>query len=156
MSHLRFLCLLVLLAVFITPTFTSHAHRQNSNERVVPPLRGGRRAEKTRQAISVSGVSVDPRQRLHPSAWATSKTVADSLSAATGGVGTSLDASAIFLEAPAYDSGGSNAYFVAVADLNGDGRLDLAVANLCGNNSTCADNGTVAVLLGNGDGTFRP
>jgi hypothetical protein len=37
---------------------------------------------------------------------------------------------------------------VAVADLNGDVRPDLAVAN-SGSNS-------VSVLLGNGDGTFAP
>lgn len=37
---------------------------------------------------------------------------------------------------------------VAVGDFNGDGILDLATANLPGNN--------VSVLLGNGDGTFQP
>lgn len=41
-------------------------------------------------------------------------------------------------------SGGPNV--VAVADFNGDGKLDLAVAN--------GNNGTVTILLGNGDGTF--
>jgi hypothetical protein len=38
---------------------------------------------------------------------------------------------------------------VAVGDFDGDGKLDLAVANHFGN-------GTVSVLLGNGDGTFQP
>src|SRR5438067_331231 len=37
---------------------------------------------------------------------------------------------------------------VAVGDFNGDGKPDLAVANLSSN--------TVSVLLGNGDGTFAP
>ena len=37
---------------------------------------------------------------------------------------------------------------VAVGDLNGDGHLDLAVAN--------TDSGTVSVILGRGDGTFAP
>ena len=41
---------------------------------------------------------------------------------------------------------GSNPYSVAVADVNGDGKLDLLSANN-GNN-------TVSVRLGNGDGTF--
>ncbi len=52
-----------------------------------------------------------------------------------------------------YSSGGQFAFSVAVADLNGDGKPDLLVANECAN-STCL-NGLVGVLLGNGDGTFQ-
>ena len=52
-----------------------------------------------------------------------------------------------------YSSGGSGAYTQATADENGDGKLDLLVLNSCG--STC-NNGVLGVLLGNGDGTFRP
>jgi hypothetical protein len=37
---------------------------------------------------------------------------------------------------------------VATADLNGDGKLDLVVANTGGN--------TISVLLGNGNGVFKP
>jgi len=53
-----------------------------------------------------------------------------------------------------YDSGGVGAESVAIADLNGDGKLDLIVANF----TQCwlCDNGGVSVLLGNGDGTFQP
>lgn len=43
---------------------------------------------------------------------------------------------------------GSNPQFVATGDFNRDGKLDLVVANY--------GSGTVSVLLGNGDGTFRP
>jgi len=51
-------------------------------------------------------------------------------------------------------SGGTFPLSVAVADFNGDGKLDLAVANV-GSNPFCGSGGIVAVLLGNGDGTFR-
>jgi len=40
--------------------------------------------------------------------------------------------------------------FLVAADFNGDGKLDLAVADYGGNNLW----GSVSVLLGNGDGTF--
>src|SRR5207253_6982357 len=42
---------------------------------------------------------------------------------------------------------GSNPTSAAVGDFNGDGKLDLAVAN--------AGSKNVSVLLGNGDGTFK-
>ncbi len=56
-------------------------------------------------------------------------------------------ASGTFAAAVNYNSGGSNPYSLVAADFNGDGKLDLAVAN-SGNNK-------VSVLLGNGDGTFQ-
>src|SRR5208282_1700274 len=53
-----------------------------------------------------------------------------------------------------YGSGGYHADSVAVADVNGDGKPDLLVANQCASSSNC-NNGSVGVLLGNGDGTFQ-
>jgi len=64
------------------------------------------------------------------------------------------NASAFFLEAPAYSSGGDDADSTVVADVNGDGKLDLVVANNCATSTSCT-NGVVGVLLGNGDGTFQ-
>src|SRR5207244_170070 len=43
---------------------------------------------------------------------------------------------------------GTNPIFVAVSDLNGDGKPDMVVAN--------ANSNDISVFLGNGDGTFRP
>jgi hypothetical protein len=51
-------------------------------------------------------------------------------------------------------TGGQYAHSVVVGDLNGDGKPDLAVANNYTDANTAT--GSVAVLLGNGDGTFRP
>lgn len=52
----------------------------------------------------------------------------------------------VFLTANVYGSGGTGTVYVAVADFNGDSKLDYVTANQ-GNN-------TIGVALGNGDGTF--
>ncbi|MFZ0958743.1 MAG: Ig-like domain repeat protein [Candidatus Sulfotelmatobacter sp.] len=63
----------------------------------------------------------------------------------------------LFLTAVPYDSGGVQAASVAIADVNGDGKPDLLVANNSNcYSASCDTNGTVGVLLGNGDGTFQP
>jgi hypothetical protein len=51
-----------------------------------------------------------------------------------------------FTPAASSPATGSNPYSVSVADLNGDGKVDLVASNSGSN--------TVTVLLGNGDGTF--
>ena len=68
-----------------------------------------------------------------------------------------------FQPAVSYDSGGQVPTSLAVADLNGDGKLDIVVANFCpydpGNHGFACQIGlysTVGELLGNGDGTFQP
>jgi len=44
---------------------------------------------------------------------------------------------------------------VAVADMNRDAKPDLVLDLPCGTDASCVTNGGVAVLLGNGDGTFQ-
>ena len=70
--------------------------------------------------------------------------------------GSSRPGSRLFLPAVNYDSGAWGPDSVAIADVNGDGKLDVVVANLC--NTTCfhIQEGALGVLLGNGDGTFQP
>src|SRR5437867_1595386 len=59
-----------------------------------------------------------------------------------------------FQPAQSFPTAGMNPVTVAVGDFNGDGRPDLAVTN--GANTTSgAVPGNLAVLLGNGDGTFQ-
>jgi FG-GAP-like repeat len=57
-----------------------------------------------------------------------------------------------------YDTGGFVAGSFAIADLNGDGKLDLAVVNCApsGTMNCPGSDGNVAVLLGRGNGTFHP
>jgi hypothetical protein len=57
-----------------------------------------------------------------------------------------------FQQAVAYDV--YEAEWVVASDLNGDGKLDLAVANFFVSQSPSA--AAVSTLLGNGDGTFQP
>jgi len=58
-----------------------------------------------------------------------------------------------FLPASTYYTGGGDVSSVIVADLDGDGTPDIVVANWGGQAN---GDGSVAVFLGNGDGTFQP
>ncbi len=62
-----------------------------------------------------------------------------------------------FQPAVAYSAGGldANSVSVAVADVNGDGKLDAIVVNACGSPPPGCSDGSVSVLLGNGDGTLQ-
>jgi Calx-beta domain/FG-GAP-like repeat/FG-GAP repeat len=65
----------------------------------------------------------------------------------TPGIGVLLGNGDGTFQSPRHFAAGSTPMSVAVADVNGDGRSDLAAANFF--------SGTVSVLLGNGDGTFQ-
>jgi hypothetical protein len=62
--------------------------------------------------------------------------------------------SPVFRVPALYGSGGRIAMSTAVADVNGDGKSDLIIANEC--DSTNCPSGIVSVSLSNGDGTFQP
>ena len=69
------------------------------------------------------------------------------------------NANGTFQPSVSYASGGYEPVALTVVDINGDGNLDILVANQCADISTCASpgaTGSVGVLLGNGDGTFQP
>src|SRR4030081_3515303 len=57
------------------------------------------------------------------------------------------------LQKPVKYAVGINPISIAVGDVNGDGKLDIIVAN--NGNPKISQFGTLGVLLGNGDGTFR-
>jgi hypothetical protein len=65
-----------------------------------------------------------------------------------GGVSVLLGNGNGYFQSARNFAAGSSPDSVAVADLNGDGKLDLVVAN--------HDSNDVSVLLGNGNGTFLP
>ena len=80
---------------------------------------------------------------------------ADSNCLTDGNVGVLLgNGDGTFRAAVTYSSGAYHTVSVAVGDVNGDGKPDLVVASDCASSNNCA-NGSVGVLLGNGNGTFR-
>jgi hypothetical protein len=95
-------------------------------------------------SVAVADVNGDGNPDLLVANWDNPGTVAVLLG---NGDGT-------FKSAVSYGSSGIESTSIAVADVNGDNKLDVLVANWCASDINCED-GSVGVLLGNGDGTFQ-
>jgi hypothetical protein len=107
--------------------------------------------------VAVADVDGDGKPDLVVTNFCASGTIncGSSGSISTGSVSVLLgNGDGTFKGAVPFSSSGYGAFSVAVADVNGDGKPDLLVTNLCISSSNCA-NGTAGVLLGNGDGTFQ-
>lgn len=77
------------------------------------------------------------------------------LAAPTSRVGATGPSTSLFLPPVSYNAGAFATEFVAVADVNGDGKPDLVIAIQNAPNGSTQSDGLVGVLLGNGDGTFQ-
>jgi hypothetical protein len=160
MSRMRGqLRLVVLLVSLVALMLTGLAQRRNSNDLLAPrPAMDERAAAAAgrRQTVPASPRPFDPLQRLQAPETLTlrPRTSIELATTASVAASASLDASTIFLEALTFGSGGNRPSSLAAADLNGDGRPDLLIANACDSSSNCT-NGLVSVLLSNGDGTFQ-
>lgn len=75
--------------------------------------------------------------------------IGDGTFQAAAGIGVLLGlGDGTFQPALAYNSGGFDAVWVTVADVNGDGKPDLEVRNACTDSTTCATPvGPVGVLI---------
>jgi FG-GAP-like repeat len=80
---------------------------------------------------------------------------ADMVLTVNGGVNVLLGKGDGTFQAPTTIVTGQGANSIKLADLNGDGNLDLALSNGAPSSGNAGDN-DVVVILGNGDGTFQP
>jgi len=98
-------------------------------------------------SVAVADVNGDGKPDLLVTNWTSNCVNGDGTVAVLLGNGDGT-----FQTAVPYDAGAGVTFSVAVGDLSGNGKLDLVVGNYAGGEF----NGTVSVLMGNGDGTFQP
>jgi hypothetical protein len=106
------------------------------------------------ESVAIADVNGDGKPDLIVANWCAS--INSNGGCSTDGVVSVLigNGDGTFQTAVTYDTGGFETLSVAVADVNGDGKPDVLVANVCASETNC-NNGIVGVLLGNGDGTFQ-
>src|SRR6058998_3356386 len=90
---------------------------------------------------------IPPAEKSRPMLASMVAAVAVALALLTGAFSGSAEADPLFAAPFLSFETGRGPQSVAIGDLNGDGKADLATAN-------CHSN-TVSVLVGNGDGSFR-
>ncbi len=106
------------------------------------------------QSVKIADVNNDGIPDLLVAHICARTNIANCTTNTPGSVGVLLGHDDIFSLVNTYNSGGFQTASLAVADVNGDGQPDLVVVNPCAISTNCI-NGSVGVLLGNGDGTFK-
>ena len=121
-----------------------------------PPAATYRSGGSEAQSVKIADVNNDGIPDLMVAHLCASTNAAKCTVNTPGSVGVLLGHDGIFTLVKTYNSGGFQTASLAVADVNGDGQPDLVVANTCASAGTFGcSNGSVGVLLGNGDGTFK-
>ncbi len=129
-----FIAILILLIAAAVLAQTSGAGQRSAQQAVVPSQQGTG-APALQRLLSPGATNAERAPISHPQGKGYD-------------AGPMDEVPPLFLPVVAYSSGGLGPCSIAVADVNGDGKPDLVVANL--------ESDDVGVLLGNGDGTFQP
>jgi hypothetical protein len=133
-SSLNFI-VIVIVIVILAVAFTVRAQGTGDGQQLIEPSATAERVDAQQPSLSPLVVG-SPGTNEDRSAIITS---------------TLPPSAPVFMRRAGYDSGGVLTQLVASADLNKDGKPDLAVVNY-----STYGNGSVGVLVGKGNGTFWP